>query len=166
MDAIGYILLVFNLVNLIILLPIIYPLFLVIIKRCWCAVTPEFAYIVVYIGFTIGLLIVSTLTNLKFITYMNRRARILTAIYFLMTLVFVETATRYINQQTNTTNACACVSTNYEKWMTYIVYIRWLSVYFFSVILISAGLYLFVRSERQPFSFPGTRPSRTYLSHI
>lgn len=163
MDVVGFILLIFNFVNLIILLPIIYPILLVFIKKCECAVTPEFVYIFVYIIFTIGLLIVTTLINMnfhvKFLAHMNNRIRILTVVYFLMTLVFVETATRYINQQTsrNASNPCTCVDTHYEKWMTYIVYIRWISVYFFSVILISAGLYLFVRSERHPFSFPGTR---------
>jgi hypothetical protein len=162
MDVVGFILLVFNFVNLIILLPIIYPVLGVVSNMCWCAVTPEFVYIFVYIIFTIGLLIVTILTNMKFITYLNRRTRVLSVVYFLMTLVFVETATRYINQQTsrddqNDDQTCACVDTHYEQWMTYIVYIRWISVYFFSVILISAGLYLFVRSERQPFSFPGTR---------
>lgn len=163
MELVAYILLVFNIVNLVILLPIIYPVLTIFMSKCRCAMTPGFWLIIVYLAVTIALIVMSSLTHLNVVSVMNKHARMVTVAYFLLTLIFVETATRYINSlhqssaQPQQHPTCECIPNNYAKWITNITLLRWISVYFLSIILLSAGLYLFVRSETRPFSFPGTR---------
>lgn len=151
MDWIDITFAVVNFINLVILLPVAYPFFRILGGWCACALDVDFMIIGVYLFITVATLVLSIVTSLEILYLSNRISRIIIVAYFLLTFVFVEASTRYINKKRD---ECECFKDEYKKWLTSLTMVRWIGVYFFGVVLMSAGLFLFIRSNQQPFSFP------------
>ena len=154
-DIISICFIVINLVNLFVLIPVVYPAGKILIERCGCALDYNFAVICVYLLITVGILIGSIMTHLEILDLSNRSSRIIIVAYFLLTFIFVQSATSYIEKKRI---ECACFSDSYKKLLFSLTVIRWIGVYFFGVILMSAGIFLFLKSKEQPFSFPRRTP--------
>lgn len=142
---------VVNILNLVVLLPMVYPMFKLISRGCKCAVDFDLVIILLYFAITLCILIGSLMTRLELLDISNRSARVTVVIYFLLTFVFVEAATRYIKKKRE---GCECFKDEYKNWITSLTLVRWIGIYIFGLVFMSAGLYLFIRSEERPFSFP------------
>lgn len=153
-DIIGLLFIIINLINLILLVPIVYPIVRITMGWCQCAFDIDFIIIILYLIITLSIIIGSILTRLEILDINNRTSRVIIVAYFLLTFVFVEAGARYVKK---TRENCLCLKEDYKKMLTSLTVIRWLGVYLFGLVLISAGLYLFIRSNQRPFSFPATK---------
>ena len=153
-DIIGVVFVLTNIIGLVMLLPIIYPMLMIMLRKCRCAIDFNFVVIVAYVILTIAILISSMLRAADIFDLSQKSARMIIVVYFLLTIVFVEVAMRYVEKERGN---CKCMEESYKSWLTSLIVIRWVGIYVFGVILLSAGLYLFIRSKQRPFSFPLSR---------
>lgn len=146
-NMLTYIFFLLNVINLIILLP---PF--ISFLKCKCDINTSYWFIIAYLALTILIVIVSILINLNILDVSNELIRVGIIAYFLITVLFVESSMRYM---TNKNENCQC---NTEQWLTSLTLIRVFGVYIFGIVLMSAGMFLFIRSKSRPFSFPRSKP--------
>ena len=152
---IEYLLFIIDILTLIVITPQIYKSFLLYFNKCTCAIDAKFIFMLIYFFITVTVLIISILGALEVIYLPTQLKRILMVLYFFMTCIFVLVTEAYIKNKAK--NTCSCLTDEYDNWLKMITFVRWVGVYIFGVILMSAGMFLFLQSKNRLFSFPQHR---------
>lgn len=147
------ILFLINFINFVSLVPIVYTSIKMLVLRCLCGFNLYFIVIFVYVLMTLVLLLISFGWRFDFIDLRNKNLRIAILAYFLFTILFIEMSERYLKEMEGKSVECECFKQE-KTWLISLMVIRWVGVYFFGLILVAAGMYLFVRSKERIFSFP------------